>query len=323
MLLQKFSIFDILECEENITSIVWGIRGKVDVTVLARVINEDGSSIISPFPLEMKTGRGFEEEQADSIYNPVELSLVAELARAFVDAGVAPNDIGVLSVYKQQVVLLESLLATIGIETWTIDRSQGREKACVLVSMVRSNSLNRVGELIDDRKRMNYLPSSSAPEAYTWKRKDSGHMLAVRGPDGLTRMAVITLVGVVSDGSLFVDKIGGWNGSKQSGPIEKAKFSFVLEPSDGVFGKDWPTALANGKKMQTSIASTSFLRYWITDDGNFRFIKPVFEKRNNPNEVGYDTDKWPVPEDLEMPFYQAGQSHLFSPLVRCGHVYPL
>ncbi|TEB08749.1 Dna2-domain-containing protein [Coprinellus micaceus] len=80
----------------------------------------------------------------DLVQNEVEADLVVQLVQALVGKwGVRKKD---------QVKLLKSLL---GVEALTADKSQGRDKQCVIVSMVRSNDEGRVGELVKDWRRMN------------------------------------------------------------------------------------------------------------------------------------------------------------------------
>ena len=60
---------------------------------------------------------------------------------ALVARGVPESEIGVISLYRQQLKALQHALAPRypGIEILTADRSQGRDKDCIIVSMVRSN----------------------------------------------------------------------------------------------------------------------------------------------------------------------------------------
>lgn len=61
-------------------------------------------------------------------------------------AGVAPDEIGVISLYRQQIKLLSSKLSGQhpAVEILTADRSQGRDKECIIMSLVRSNDENKV-----------------------------------------------------------------------------------------------------------------------------------------------------------------------------------
>ena len=58
--------------------------------------------------------------------------------------------------YRHQTKLLAHLLADEpAIEVLTADRSQGRDKDCILMSLVRSNADGHVGELLKDWRRWN------------------------------------------------------------------------------------------------------------------------------------------------------------------------
>ncbi|KAF5108310.1 hypothetical protein DV454_005163 [Geotrichum candidum] len=81
------------------------------------------------------------------------LDLVVE---ALCQSGVAETAVGVLSVYRAQLRLLTARLrARTGVEVLTADRSQGRDKDCIVISLVRSNSHAAVGDLLRDWRRLN------------------------------------------------------------------------------------------------------------------------------------------------------------------------
>ncbi|KAJ6501059.1 AAA domain-containing protein [Mycena vitilis] len=97
-----------------------------------------------------------ESRIGDLVQNEVEANLVYQVTETFIRSGVLPERIGLISVYRQQLKLLEHLLAgRIGLEFLTADKSQGRDKDCIIMSMVRSNDTGYVGELIKDWRRMN------------------------------------------------------------------------------------------------------------------------------------------------------------------------
>lgn len=78
------------------------------------------------------------------------LMLVHQAARALLSSGLPANELGVITLYRQQIKLLSSLLQDIpAVEILTADRSQGRDKECVLMSLTRSNDENKV-----NRKRL-------------------------------------------------------------------------------------------------------------------------------------------------------------------------
>ncbi|EPQ56684.1 hypothetical protein GLOTRDRAFT_75510 [Gloeophyllum trabeum ATCC 11539] len=92
----------------------------------------------------------------DLVQNEVEARLVQQMAEALLVAGVSEEQIGIISLYRQQIKLLSHLLlARKGIEILTADRSQGRDKECIIISMVRSNDSGQIGELVRDWRRMN------------------------------------------------------------------------------------------------------------------------------------------------------------------------
>jgi DNA replication ATP-dependent helicase Dna2 len=64
--------------------------------------------------------------------------------------GVAPNQLAAITLYRQQIKTLQQTLEATGIdgvEIITADKSQGRDKDCVVVSMVRSNDRGSVRSL--------------------------------------------------------------------------------------------------------------------------------------------------------------------------------
>ena len=77
----------------------------------------------------------------DILYRLIFLQLV----EALLECGVMQSSIGVLSLYRQQTKLLSHLLqSSKGVEVLTADRSQGRDKDCIIISMVRSNDTGSV-----------------------------------------------------------------------------------------------------------------------------------------------------------------------------------
>lgn len=92
----------------------------------------------------------------DLIQNPIEASLVFQLARAIVVSGVREHDMAVITPYRQQIKLLSGLFTDLpNVEILTADKSQGRDKDCILISLVRSNEAGNIGELLRDWRRIN------------------------------------------------------------------------------------------------------------------------------------------------------------------------
>ncbi|GJE93896.1 DNA replication ATP-dependent helicase/nuclease DNA2 [Phanerochaete sordida] len=99
---------------------------------------------------------GLESRVGDLTQNTVEAELVASFVAALVRSGTAPRQIGVLSLYRQQIKLLAYLLrGHAGVEILTADRSQGRDKDVIVISMVRSNDAGQLGDLLRDWRRIN------------------------------------------------------------------------------------------------------------------------------------------------------------------------
>ena len=81
----------------------------------------------------------------DLVQNTTEAVLVQQITEALTGCGVANDQIGIISLYRQQVKQISYLLREHkGIEILTADRSQGRDKDCIIISMVRSNDEGHV-----------------------------------------------------------------------------------------------------------------------------------------------------------------------------------
>lgn len=113
-----------------------------------------------------------EAQSGSRIVNKIEARLVTQLTVALLTLGIDPSEIGIIAFYRSQLALLRSSLssartqtqssvlsastaATSAIELHTADKFQGRDKEVVLVSCVRSNEGNTVGELLKDARRVN------------------------------------------------------------------------------------------------------------------------------------------------------------------------
>jgi DNA replication ATP-dependent helicase Dna2 len=111
----------------------------------------------------------------DLVQNTVEAELVRQVTETLLRSGIREDQIGIISLYRQQVKLFSFILQDRKeIEILTADRSQGRDKDCIIISMVRSNDgghvcgiillmlINtylfgpfQVGDLVKDWRRMN------------------------------------------------------------------------------------------------------------------------------------------------------------------------
>lgn len=96
------------------------------------------------------------------ITNVMESLIIAQLVTVLVRAGVSPSSIGVVTFYRSQLALLKRDIkahagsnAAADVEMHTADKYQGRDKEVVLMSCVRSNEEDKVGELLRDWRRVN------------------------------------------------------------------------------------------------------------------------------------------------------------------------
>jgi DNA replication ATP-dependent helicase Dna2 len=97
-----------------------------------------------------------ESRVGDLVQNETEASLVQQLVKAMVRGGVEEFQVGVISLYRQQIKIMSQRLESHrGVEILTADRSQGRDKDCIIISMVRSNDSDSIGDLLKDWRRLN------------------------------------------------------------------------------------------------------------------------------------------------------------------------
>ncbi|GLJ43384.1 hypothetical protein SUGI_0901420 [Cryptomeria japonica] len=96
----------------------------------------------------------------NAINNPTEASFLLKIVEALVNGGVCVNDVGVISPYNSQVNLIRRFAVEAqlpSLEVHTIDKYQGRDKDCILVSFVRSNNHTKSSglSLLADWHRIN------------------------------------------------------------------------------------------------------------------------------------------------------------------------
>ncbi|KAJ5089503.1 hypothetical protein N7532_008187 [Penicillium argentinense] len=98
-----------------------------------------------------------ESAQGQRIVNHAEAILCSQLVESFIASGVQPQNIGVITFYRSQLSILRQTLRRYApdLEMHTADKFQGRDKEVVILSCVRSNSDNHVGELLRDWRRVN------------------------------------------------------------------------------------------------------------------------------------------------------------------------
>ena len=95
------------------------------------------------------------------VCNETEATLVQQVTCALLKAGVPGCLVGVISPYRHQSKLITRLFQRVSslaheeIEINTVDKYQGRDKSCIVISLVRSNPNSNVGDLLKDWRRVN------------------------------------------------------------------------------------------------------------------------------------------------------------------------
>ncbi|KAJ5815003.1 hypothetical protein N7474_006780 [Penicillium riverlandense] len=122
------------------------LRDLVEPSAKTRLVNTDPLGSVA-----------LETAQGQRMVNHVETILCAQLVEAFLACGIPARNIGVITFYRSQLSLLRQRLRryTPELEMHTTDKFQGRDKEIVILSCVRSNSDNHVGELLRDWRRVN------------------------------------------------------------------------------------------------------------------------------------------------------------------------
>lgn len=99
---------------------------------------------------------GEERVVGEKVENPKEVDLIHQIISALTLCGVQESSIGVMSLYRAQLRLLtRRLVQKPKVEILTADQFQGRDKECIIISLVRSNKESRVGDLLKEWRRVN------------------------------------------------------------------------------------------------------------------------------------------------------------------------
>ncbi|CAO0795298.1 unnamed protein product [Mucor circinelloides] len=90
------------------------------------------------------------------LQNEGEAQLIYQVTETLLKSGLDEQDLAVVSVYRSQLRVISQLLKSRkSIEIATIDKYQGRDKDCVLISLVRNNNQGNAGDLLRDWRRLN------------------------------------------------------------------------------------------------------------------------------------------------------------------------
>ena len=109
-----------------------------------------------------QSGTAREAVSGVRITNATESILTAQLVTTLLKSGMSPRSIGVITFYRSQLALLKADVKSLAgstaageVEMHTADKYQGRDKEVAILSCVRSNDNNHVGELLKDWRRVN------------------------------------------------------------------------------------------------------------------------------------------------------------------------
>lgn len=99
----------------------------------------------------------YEAKDHQTLNNPVEACLIAKITEELVKNEIEGKDIGIITPYNSQADLIRHSVSVSSVEIHTIDKYQGRDKDCILVSFVRSseNLRNCTSSLLGDWHRIN------------------------------------------------------------------------------------------------------------------------------------------------------------------------
>ncbi|GFP90454.1 DNA replication ATP-dependent helicase/nuclease dna2 [Phtheirospermum japonicum] len=99
----------------------------------------------------------YESNDRKAINNPIEAYIIGEVAKNLVLRGIEGQDIGIITPYNAQADLIRGAVSE-PVEIHTIDKYQGRDKDCIVVSFVRSCKNprnNNSSSLLGDWHRIN------------------------------------------------------------------------------------------------------------------------------------------------------------------------
>jgi len=102
-------------------------------------------------PIAVVDLEGVEEHRGYSILNQANLKVNSLLIASLSSAGLTPNQIGVITPYKEQQRLLSATLSH-GVDVGTVDSFQGQERDVVILDLVRANPDKEVGFTLDSSR---------------------------------------------------------------------------------------------------------------------------------------------------------------------------
>ncbi|KAF1765602.1 hypothetical protein GCK72_005554 [Caenorhabditis remanei] len=95
------------------------------------------------------------DEDGGGMSNDGEAKIISELCKRFIQSGVKPSEIGVMSAYRKQVDHIKTVVQNDSLEVNTIDSYQGREKRVIIWSLTWTDNSSKKSELLRDERRIN------------------------------------------------------------------------------------------------------------------------------------------------------------------------
>ncbi|KAJ2457052.1 DNA replication endonuclease-helicase Dna2, partial [Coemansia sp. RSA 2424] len=171
-----------LPASEEDESLVQEKAGSADLAWVVDVLDPARGAVF--VDTDKVPGRESRSEGSDLVHNATEIRIIRILTSALQACGIEGRNVGMLSPYRTQLRQLEIAygirleagdIATLplpdaeedpaapakdktrysGLEMHTIDRYQGRDADVIIVSWVRSNTRQAIGELLRDWRRIN------------------------------------------------------------------------------------------------------------------------------------------------------------------------
>ncbi|AQZ16294.1 DNA2 (YHR164C) [Zygosaccharomyces parabailii] len=100
----------------------------------------------------------FEKNERNHITNDSEIDIVEQCVEGLLHAGVDCGNMGVMTLYRAQLMLLQKRFHSDRhrtLEVLTADQFQGRDKEAIIISLVRSNKEQNGGALLKELRRIN------------------------------------------------------------------------------------------------------------------------------------------------------------------------
>jgi superfamily I DNA and/or RNA helicase len=124
---------------------------------LMDLITLEPSTSAAPIVFIDTVGTNFEfeekqDEDSDSFFNTGEATLCSKLLLHYLECGLKPEHIGVITPYSAQARYIRKMLEPVVLDVSTVDSFQGREKEVIFVSFVRSSPKGETGFLKEIRR---------------------------------------------------------------------------------------------------------------------------------------------------------------------------